>query len=133
MKSLTRPMLYRISIEHEMIEDGKYPNQSDFIEKPETSRPTISRDLDIKKYAEANQDIWQAVIAGIKRNMAIEFDYERLFYNEKVEAAQNPTLSDHLRWRKDVCFGYVRIHLFCHIQSPDMRRICALWVAKPFE
>ena len=22
--------------------------------------------------------------------------------------------------------GYVRIHLFCHIQSPDMRRICAL-------
>ena len=28
--------------------------------------------------------------------------------------------------------GYVRIHLFCHIQSPDMRRICALWVAKPF-
>lgn len=37
MKSLTRPMLYRISIEHEMIKDGKYPNQSDFIEKPETS------------------------------------------------------------------------------------------------
>ncbi len=48
MKSLTRPMLYRISIEHEMIEDGKYPNQSDFIKKPETSRPMISRDLDIK-------------------------------------------------------------------------------------
>ena len=28
--------------------------------------------------------------------------------------------------------GYARINLFSHSQSPDTRRICALWVAKPF-
>ncbi|HAL18651.1 MAG TPA: hypothetical protein DCO86_03410 [Spirochaetaceae bacterium] len=49
-KKLTRPMLYRIGIEHEMIKDGGFPNRNDFQDKLEASLPTIARDLEILKY-----------------------------------------------------------------------------------